>query len=273
MSVFISTAATNTKMTNLIFDQNLLLTLITAGVVGAAAGYLGSIMVLRRLALAGDVLSHVALPGIGIALIYNLNPFIMAFIFLFSASWLIWLLEKKTRVPTDALIGILFVASLAVGVMIIPDLEELGEALFGDISAIDLFDTGLAVLLSVLVFIAGAKIYKGLVLGTISEDLAIANGVKLRKINLLFLVLVSAVVALGVKVIGTLLMGALIIVSATAAKNLSRSISRYASLSTVFGLIAAPSGLLIARAYDLPPGPIIILVGIGIFLISLFGRR
>lgn len=254
-------------------DQNLLFLLITAGIVGAAAGYLGSIMVLRRLALAGDVLSHVALPGIGIALVYNLSPFLMAFIFLFAASWIIWVLEKKTQLPTESLIGILFVASLAVGVMIIPNLEELGEALFGNISQIDIFDAGLAILLSVLVFVIGAKIYKGLVLGTISEDLAIANGVKLREINFLFLVLMAAVVALGVKVVGTLLMGALIIVSATAAKNLSHSITRYASLSTIFGLVTAPSGLLIARSYELPPGPMIILVGIGIFLLSLFGRR
>ncbi len=254
-------------------DQNLLFSLITAGVVGAAAGYLGSIMVLRRLALAGDVLSHVALPGIGLALLFNLNPFLLAFVFLFAASWLIWLLEGRTRIPTEALIGIFFVASLAIGVMLIPDLEELGEALFGDISEIDFFDTALAILLSAAVFTIGAKIYRGLVLGTISEDLAIANGVKLRKINLLFLVLVSAVVALGVKVVGTLLMGALIIVSATAAKNLSRSIGRYASLSTIFGLLTAPSGLMIARTYGLPPGPIIILIGVGIFLLSLFGKK
>ena len=254
-------------------DQNLLFSLITAGVVGAAAGYLGSGMVLRRLALAGDVLSHVALPGIGIALIYNLDPFPLAFIFLFLASWIIWVLEKKTQLPTESLIGILFVASLAVGAIIIPNLGELGEAFFGDISQIDIFDAGLAIILSVLVFVIGAKIYKGLVLGTISEDLAIANGVKLRKINFLFLILVAAVVALGVKVVGTLLMGALIIVSATAAKNLSHSISRYAFLSTIFGLVTAPSGLLIAKTYELPPGPIIILVGIGIFLFSLLAKR
>jgi len=256
-----------------ILDQNLVLGLITAGVVGAAAGYLGSIMVLRRLALAGDVLSHVALPGIGIALLYHLNPFLMAFIFLFASSWIIWSLEKKTAIPTDALIGILFVASLAIGVMLIPDLEELGGALFGDISEVSFFDAGLAILLSSIVFITGSKIYRGLVLGTISEDLAIANGIKLRKINLLFLVLVSIVVALGVKVVGTLLMGALIFVSATAAKNLSRNISKYAFLSTAFGLLTAPLGLLIAKGYDLNPGPVIILVGIVIFILSMLGRK
>jgi len=254
-------------------DQNLLFSLITAGVVGAAAGYLGSIMVLRRLALAGDVLSHVALPGIGIALIFNLNPFLMAFVFLFVASWLIWLLEGKTTLPTEALIGIFFVASLAIGVMLIPDLEELGEALFGDISEINFLDTLIAVLLSSFVFIIGTRIYKGLVLGTISEDLAIANGIKLRRINLLFLILVSLVVAIGVKVVGTLLMGSLIIVSATAAKNLSRSMSKYVSLSTIFGLVAAPAGLLVGTAYELPPGPMIILIGIGIFLASLLNKN
>lgn len=254
-------------------DQNLLFSLVTAGVVGAAAGYLGSIMVLRRLALAGDVLSHVALPGIGLALIFNLNPFLMAFVFLFAASLIIWFLEGKTKVPTEALIGILFIASLAAGVMIIPDLEELGEALFGDIAEINFGDAFLAVLLSAFIFVIGARIYKGLVLGTISEDLAIANGVKLRKINLLFLVLVSAVVAIGVKVVGALLMGALIIVSATAAKNLSRSISGYASLSAVFGLAAGPAGILVSRAYELPPGPMIILIGIGIFLLSLLAKK
>lgn len=253
--------------------SDFLFPLITAGIVGAVAGYLGSIMVLRRLALAGDVLSHVALPGIGIALIYNWDPFLLAFVFLFVASWLIWLLEKRTNLPTESLIGIFFVASLAIGVMIIPELEELGEALFGDISEINFFDAGLAVLLSILIFIVGSKIYKGLVLGTISEDLAIANGVKLRKINLLFMILVAAVVALGVKAVGTLLMGALIIVSATAAKNLSRSISRYTSLSAVFGFVTAPAGLLIAKTYELPPGPMIILVGVGIFLLSLLAKK
>jgi len=257
----------------MMIDQNLLFSLITAGVVGAAAGYLGSIMVLRRLALAGDVLSHVALPGIGIALIFNLNPFLMAFVFLFVASWLIWLLEGKTTLPTEALIGIFFVASLAIGVMLIPDLEELGEALFGDISEINFLDTLIAVLLSSFVFIIGTRIYKGLVLGTISEDLAIANGIKLRRINLLFLILVSLVVAIGVKVVGTLLMGSLIIVSATAAKNLSRSMSKYVSLSTIFGLVAAPAGLLVGTAYELPPGPMIILIGIGIFLASLLNKN
>lgn len=253
-------------------DQNFLLILAVSAFVGAASGYLGSIMVLRRLALAGDVLSHVALPGVALALIYQLNPFLAAFVFLAVASWLIWLLEKKTSIPTDAIVGVLFTAALAVGILITPQLE-LAEALFGDISKVALGDGLIAVVISVLIFIILKKIYKGLVLGIVSEDLAVASGIRLRKLDLLFLLLVAAIVAIGIKVIGTLLMGALVIVPATAAKNFSRSLKNYSSLSIVFGLISAPAGVYLARIFDLPPGPIVILVSIAIFLLSLLGRK
>ena len=253
-------------------DQNLLISLTVAGFIGAAAGYLGSIMVLRRMALVGDALSHVALPGMGIALAFNWNPFLWAFMFLGAAVWIIWLLEGRTRIPTEALVGILFTVSLAIGILITPELELI-EALFGDISGVSVFDGVMAVVLSVAVFVIGRRIYKGLILGTISEDLAVSSGVKLRKINLVFLILVSVVVALGVKVVGTLLMGALVIIAATAAKNLSRNLAGFSSLSTVFGLVSAPSGVYLAHIFELPPGPIVVLASSIIFLLSLLNKK
>ena len=253
-------------------DQAFLLSIIVGIFIGATAGYLGSIMVLRRMALAGDVLSHVALPGIGLALIYNLDPFLLGFLFLAAASFLIWFLEGKTKIPTDAIIGIVFVAALAFGILITPELE-LAEALFGEISEVRLLDGIFAVLLSIVVFIAAKKIYKKLVLGIISEDLAVSSGVNLRLISLIYLFLVAVTVALGIKVIGTLLMGALLIVPAAAAKNISGSLRSYGALSTVFGLVSVPSGIYLARVFELPPGPIVVLVSIGIFLISLFGKK
>lgn len=253
-------------------DSNLLISLIVAGFVGAAAGYLGSIMVLRRMALVGDALSHVALPGMGIALVFNWNPFLWAFIFLGTATLIIWLLEGKTRVPTEALVGILFTVSLAIGILITPELE-LVEALFGDISQVSVFDGVLAAVISMIVFIIGKKVYKGLILGTISEDLAVSSGVKLRKINLVFLILVSLIVALGVKVVGTLLMGALVIIAATAAKNLGRNLTSYVALSVTFGLVSAPSGVYLAHVFNLPPGPIVVLASSFIFLLSLLNKK
>ena len=249
-----------------------MISLIVAGFIGAAAGYLGSIMVLRRMALVGDALSHVALPGLGIALAFNWNPFLWAFVFLGTATWIIWLLEGRTRVPTEALVGILFTFSLAVGILITPEFELI-EALFGDISQVSIFDGVLAAFLSVVVFLIGRKIYKGLILGTISEDLAASSGVKPRRLNFIFLILVSVIVALGVKVVGTLLMGALVIISATAAKNLSRNLASFGRLSVVFGMISAPGGVYLAHVFELPPGPIVVLASSVIFLLSLLNKK
>lgn len=249
-------------------DQNFILSLIISIFVGASAGYLGSIMILRRMALVGDALSHVALPGMGIALTYNLNPFVFAFLFLAFASYLIWYLETKTEIPTEALVGVFFTASLAIGILITPEIELI-EALFGDISKVTFLSGILTTFLSIFIFIVTAKIYKNLILGTISEDLIISIGINIRKINLIFLLLVALSIALGVRVVGTLLMGALVIISAVSAKNLSKNMKNYAFLSTIFGLISAPSGVILARLFEFPPGPVVVLVSILIFLISL----
>ena len=122
--------------------------IISAIFIGLAAGYVGSFMILRRMALVGDALSHVALPGLAIALLLNINPFVGAFATLFVGIIAVWLIEKKTELPTESLIGLLFTFSLAVGFLITPE-HEILEALFGDISNISAIDAFLAVILSI----------------------------------------------------------------------------------------------------------------------------
>jgi len=161
---------------------------------------LGSFMVLRRMALVGDAMSHVALPGIAIALALNVNPFVSAFLFLFLAAFAIWAIEEKTGLPTEAIVGVFFTLSLAVGVLLTPELELL-EALFGDISDISAADAIGAVILSVLVLAAAYRMRRSFLLGIISRDLAEASGVRVKRTNLVFLVLVAVVVALGVKAV------------------------------------------------------------------------
>src|SRR3989344_7689493 len=132
--------------TNMIFpflDTTMLLGITTSVFVGVAAGYLGSFMVLRRMALVGDALSHVALPGVALALLFNVNPFLGAFATLFAGIIGIWLIEHKTELPVESLVGLFFTVSLAVGILITPD-EHLIEVLFGDISSITLLDAALA---------------------------------------------------------------------------------------------------------------------------------
>lgn len=249
-----------------------MMSLVVGAIVGGASAYLGSIMVLKRMALVGDALSHVALPGIGIALTYNINPFLGAFTALAIGVLLIWQIEKKTGIPTEAIVGLIFATSLAIGILVTPE-PELLEALFGDISKVNLFDAILGVALSLLIFIGMFFIKNNLVLSIISPDFAKSQGIKVNLLNLIFLAFVAVIVALGVKVVGTLLMGSLVIIPAIASKNLARSFSFYGILSLLFGLISAVAGVFIAAAFGLPPGPLVVLSSALIFLVSLFVRR
>ena len=104
------------------------LQLVSAVFVGLASGYLGSFMVLKRMALVGDALSHVALPGVALGLLFNFNPILGAFITLFAGIIGIWLIENKTELPAESIVGLFFTFALAVGLLITPD-EELLEAL------------------------------------------------------------------------------------------------------------------------------------------------
>ncbi len=246
--------------------------LIVGALVGLAAGYLGSLMVLRRMSLVGDALSHVALPGLALGLLFNFNPFLGAFSALALAIILIWVVEGKSKLPTETLVGIFFTLSLAIGLLITPE-PELLEALFGDIATTTLQDALITSVFALTVIVLIRKLYQSLVLTTISEDLARSAGIKTRKTDFTFLLLVALVVALGIKVVGTLLMGALVIIPAAAAKNISQNLKSYAVFSALLGLISAVLGIYISFAHQLPPGPLVVLIGAGIFFVSLLLKR
>ena len=242
--------------------------IISAIFIGLAAGYVGSFMVLRRMALVGDALSHVALPGLAIALLFNINPFIGAFATLFLGIIFVWLIENKTELSTESLIGLIFAFSLAIGILITPE-SELLEALFGDISKISAADSYLAVILSIVLILTMYSISRGFILGTISSDLAKASGVKVAGLNFLFLILVAVIVALGIKAVGTLLMGALVIIPAITSKNITSSLRSYTVISSLIGTASLISGMAIANQFHFPPGPIVVLVSSALFLVSL----
>jgi zinc transport system permease protein len=161
----------------------------------------------------------------------------------------------------------MFTLALAIGIMIIPE-PDLLEALFGNIATVTLIDAIAAAAISAVAILLTKIIYKKLVLAMISEDLAISKGIDVAKTNLLFLFLVSIVVAIGIKIVGTLLVGFLVIVPAIASKNLSSGMRRYSLLSALFGAIAAFSGILLSSSLNLPPGPMVVFSGIVIFAVT-----
>lgn len=249
-----------------------LYSLITAIFVGGAAGYVGSLMLTKRMALVGDAFGHVALPGMGLALLSDLNVSLGAFAFLFLGVLAVWYLEPKTQLPAETLVGIIFVLSLAVGFLITPQ-PELLEALFGDISKVSFIGTIISATVSVLVGLTVWKIYPKITLGSISEDIAAANKINVKKYNFIYLLMVAVVVALGVRIVGSLLAGALVIIPAAAARMISANLRQYAAFSAGFGILSCIFGILLAQAINFSAGPIIILVCSFFFLVALAFKK
>lgn len=248
------------------------LQLMVGLLIGLSSGYVGSFMVLRRMSLVGDALSHVALPGIALALLMDFNPFLGAFGALFLAIVLIGLLERKTELPSETLVGIMFTLSLALGLLLTPE-PELLEALFGDISSIVLSDLWLTLGISIAIFFLIKNISNNLMLGILSKEVAQGLKIPINKINFIFLCLVALVVALGIKVAGTVLTGSLVIIPAAASKNISTNLAQYTTWSLILGGLSAFLGLLIASYFGIQSGPTIILSAGAIFLATLVFKK
>lgn len=240
--------------------------------VGSAAGYIGSIMVSKHMALVGDALSHVALPGLALGLLFNFNPFVGAFALLATTAIVTWYVQKSTALSVEAIIGVLFVLALAVGILITPQVDLL-EALFGDVSTITPIDAAVTAVISVFVILAVRAIYDKLALSMISRDLAVSSRIKVERVNLIFLLLVATVVAVGIKEVGTLLVGAVVIVPAAAARNISSTLSRYSLMSALFGLMSAMLGVTLSGYVGAPAGPLVVLVGAAMFAAAFAARQ
>lgn len=248
-------------------NNQLIILLLAGGFFGAVSGYLGSFMVIKRMSLVGDALSHVALPGIALALIYGINPMIGAFLTLLVATIGVWYFSEHSEIYPEALVGVFFTASLSIGLLLTPE-PELLEALFGNIDSITRLDGLVVVIFSILIFLITRAISKKIILGVVSEDLAKSQGINMSKINLTYLLAVALTVALGVKFLGTLLTGAMVIIPAVSARNLSKNLALFQVLSIFFGLLSTIVGILLAQYFSFSSGPTIVLTSICIFLIS-----
>ena len=241
--------------------------------VGFSAGYLGSIMVLEKMALVGDAMSHVALPGLALGVLMGFNPLLGGFVFLFVSAILIWHLGRVTKLSFETLVGAAFTLALAIGILMYGDnLDALEAALFGDITRVDLTYTVLAVAVSLVVVFLTRFIYRKIVLSLISEELAISKGINVARTNLLYLLLVSVTVAIGIQVTGTLLVGFLVVTPAAAARIVSMNLSRYFVLSAIFGAISAIAGILLSSSLNIMPGPMVVISGVVIFVVALVVR-
>jgi ABC-type Mn2+/Zn2+ transport system permease subunit len=238
--------------------------------IGAASGAIGSFVVLRRMALVGDALSHVALPGIALALAYQLDPFWGVLGFITPAAALVWWLEGKTHLNPETLVGLLFTTSLAIGILTIPQIEII-ESLFGGFPALSrtaLIGISAASAILIGVTLSSASRF---FLATVASEICPP---KMRRLSdLAVLLIFAAIVSLGIKLVGTLLMGALTIIPASVARNLTVSAKRYIVMSTIIGGAMSTIGAIIAHRFGWIPGPTIVLFGSALFILSLASPR
>jgi len=248
------------------------LSLALALAMAVAAGLVGCFAVMRRMTLASDAISHVALPGIGIALALHFHPVLGGLAALLFGTVLVWAVEHKTGIPTETVIGVVFSAALAVGSLLTSG-EELIEALFGAPRVLGPAETILGLVGAALVigFILRAR--DRLVIALVSPDLARTVGIDTTRMDLLFLLAFSLTVALGLRYLGVLLMGSLIIIPAATAKHLARSLTAMLLIAVSAAVLATLIGLSVAPVVHLEAGPLIIAVAAGLFFASLLVRQ
>jgi len=236
-----------------------------------AAGLVGCFAIMRRMSLAADPLSHVALPGIGIALALGVHPLFGAAATLFFGGLLIWALERKTRLATETVIGVVFSAALAVGSLMSSG-EDLIESLFGGPSRITLGEIafGIPAAAAVVFFILRSK--TRLILAAVSPEIAHTSGINVARLNLLFLETFALTIALGLRYLGALLMGSLIIIPAATAKRLAGSLTEMLRWAVGIAIVDTMVGTTLARLVHRPAGPVIISVATVVFLLSLIRR-
>ncbi len=248
------------------------LSLIAGVFIGGIAGYLGTLMVIRRMSVAADPLSHLVLPGIALALLFSFDISLGAFLSIICGMIIIWLLEIKTKLSTETLIAVVFTLGAAFALLILPE-AEIEEVFVGDISKVDFLSMAVSVILAIVVFIITRKIYSKMILTEISEDLAKVEGINSRRLLFIYLLSVAVIVALGIKIVGGLLMASLIAIPAATAKNLSKNLFQYCLFGIFFGVLASFFGIILFKFIPLPAGILITLIGGFFFFVSLIFRK
>jgi ABC-type Mn2+/Zn2+ transport system permease subunit len=247
-------------------------TILLSVAMAVAAGLVGCFAIMRRMALAGDALSHVALPGIGVAIALHIHPGVGAAAMLFFGALIVWSLENRARAATETLIGVVFSAALAVGSLMTSG-DDLFEALFGGAAALGrpelLF--GLVGAGIVIWFILTRR--NQLVVMMVSPEVARTAGINVRRLNLLYLEMFALTIALGLRYLGVLLMGALIIIPAATAKAMARNLSAMLRLAALTAVLATLVGSWMAAHLHKETGPLIVAVAACAFLISLLRRQ
>jgi ABC-type Mn2+/Zn2+ transport system permease subunit len=253
-------------------DIQFLYSLISGVLIGAISGYLGTLMLSRKMSIVAGPLGHLAFPGAALAIVLGYSLFIGVFPFVLLGAVLIWFLEKKTKLPMENLAAIIFAFGMGVALLILP-IDKAQAALIGNINNISLVESLVVVVVSIFSFYLTKKMYPKIMLININKDLTTVEGVNVSFYNLIYLLNIALVVSLGVYLVGGLITAALIAIPAATARNFSCNMGSYKVWSVFFGVISTISGIVLNYYFSLPAGPLIILSGVVLFVLSMFFNK
>jgi zinc transport system permease protein len=256
-----------------VFGYDFMVRALLAGLaVALLCAVLGVFTVLRGMSMISDGLGHVSFAGIALGLVFNVLPFGFALAATILGAVAIQLLRERGFVKSDVAIGIVFSAGLALGIAVVSHGQGLGvnvtNYLFGNILAVTSSEVRLVVALGAALCVVILLLYKELFYLTFNEEAARVSGLPSRTLNLFFSVLTWASVVLASRVVGVLLVSALIIVPAAAGLQFARSFRATLVASAALGMLAVVLGLYASFAFDIAAGAAIALTRLALFLVA-----
>ncbi|RMI36498.1 metal ABC transporter permease [Streptomyces triticirhizae] len=246
--------------------------LLSALLIGLAAPAVGIYLVQRRQALLGDGIGHVALTGVALGFLLNANPVWMAVAVSTVGAVAMELLRSSGRARGDVALAMLFYGGMAGGVMIVNlapggSTANLTSFLWGSVTTVSPDDIVAIMLLSALVLLVTLGLRRQLFAVCQDEEFARVTGLPVRALNLLLAVTAAATVTVAMRVVGLLLVSALMVIPVVAAQQVSRGFATTLALAVTFGVVVSLAGTTTSYYADVPPGATIVLLAIGLFAV------
>jgi len=245
--------------------------LLSGAFIAIACAILGIFLVLRRDAMIGHGLSHVTFGGIALGLFLDVKPLFVALVVAILCALIILKLKAKAGLYEDTAIGIFSSVGMAIGIILATisgkfNVDLFGY-LFGNILAIETFEVGIAVALALAVIIVVVLFYQELLYQTFDAETAQTSGIKMNLLDVLLAVLTSVTVVIGLKVVGILLVAALLVIPSAAGLQVATTFRQAMVISSTVSLGSLVVGLFIAYFCDLPASGVIVLLSFCVFLI------
>lgn len=250
-----------------------LFTALAAGLgIALVTGPLGSFVVWKKMAYFGDTLAHASLLGVAGGILLSINTTFAVVIVCMAIAIILVSLQRQKQIASDTLLGILAHSTLACGLIaisLLPDIKiDLMGFLFGDLLAVSTDDlyliyAGVVAILALLIFM-----WKPLLAITVNEELAQIDGRPVTTIRLSLMFMLATVIAIAMKVVGILLITALLIIPAATARRFSKSPHQMAILASILGCIAVSVGVFASFQLDTPTGPSVVLGAASLFILS-----